>query len=70
MVDSSAYGIITSPLNNQGKTMTLDLNENEITGILNVLGQLPTESNAWPLREKIKFQFEQQKESPEETPAE
>jgi len=50
--------------------MTLDLDENEITGILNVLGQLPTESNAWPLREKIKFQFESQKEASEETPAE
>jgi hypothetical protein len=70
MAESSAYGIIISPLTNQGKTMTLDLDENEITGILNVLGQLPTESNAWPLREKIKFQFESQKESPEETPAE
>ena len=45
--------------------MTLDLDENEITGIINVFGQLPTESNAWPLREKIKYQFEIQKEAAE-----
>ena len=52
--------------------MTLDLEENEINGILTVLGQLPTSSDAWPLLQKIKYQFDSQRESqkPEETVSE
>ena len=46
--------------------MTLDLEESEINGIINVLGQLPTSSDAWPLVQKIKFQLESQKEETEE----
>jgi len=55
--------------------MTLDLEKDEITSIINVLEQLPTGSNAWPLVQKIKFQFEEaekanKSEAPAETPAE
>jgi len=39
--------------------MILELEETEINGILSVLGQLPTSSDAWPLVQKIKYQFEQ-----------
>ena len=40
--------------------MTLDLTAEEINAILQVLGQLPTSSGAWPLVVKIKAQAEPQ----------
>jgi len=33
--------------------MQLELEPEEIQSILNVLGELPTKANAWPLRQKI-----------------
>ncbi len=44
--------------------MKLELEENEVVGIINILGELPTKSNAWPLAQKITYQYEQQKEVP------
>ena len=38
--------------------MKLDLTPEEVTAILQVLGQLPTSSGAWPLLVKIKEQAE------------
>jgi hypothetical protein len=40
--------------------MKLDLTPEEVTAILQVLGQLPTSSGAWPLVVKIKEQSESQ----------
>jgi hypothetical protein len=40
--------------------MNLTLDQNEVQFILNVLGQLPTSSGAWPLVVKIKEQAEAQ----------
>lgn len=42
--------------------MHLELEESEVASIINVLGELPTKSNAWPLAQKIVYQYEQQKE--------
>jgi hypothetical protein len=39
-------------------TITLDLQE--VNGMLNLLGKLPTETNIWPLCAKIRSQAEQQ----------
>jgi hypothetical protein len=48
--------------------MNLNLDQNEVQFILNVLGQLPTSSGAWPLVVKIKEQAEAQLENkPEES---
>lgn len=44
--------------------MKLELEENEVVGIINILGELPTKSNAWPLAQKITYQYEQQKDGP------
>jgi len=44
--------------------MKLEFEENEVVGIINILGELPTKSNAWPLAQKITYQYEQQKEAP------
>jgi hypothetical protein len=41
--------------------MKLELEENEVVGIINILGELPTKSNAWPLQQKIVYQYEQEK---------
>ena len=51
------------------KTVTLDLHIEEINSILNVLGELPSKSGAWPLMMKIKQQVEPQlpKQASEET---
>ena len=38
--------------------MKLDLSPEEVQAILQVLGQLPTSSGAWPLLVKIKEQAE------------
>jgi hypothetical protein len=40
--------------------MNLTLTKEEIQYIINVLGELPTKSGAWPLILKIKEQAEQQ----------
>lgn len=39
-------------------TLTLELQE--INDLLTVLGQLPTQTNVWPLANKIRSQAEQQ----------
>ena len=49
-------------------TITLSLDINEVQGIVNVLGNLPTNSGAYPLLVKIKEQAEAQ--MPSETPKE
>lgn len=48
--------------------MNLNLSVEEVQGILNVLGELPSKSGAWPLIVKIKEQAEAQlpKEEPKE----
>ena len=40
--------------------MKLDLTPEEVQAILQVLGQLPTSSGAWPLLVKIKEQADEQ----------
>jgi hypothetical protein len=40
--------------------ITLRLSVEEVNGILQTLGQLPTSSGAWPLVVKIKQQSEEQ----------
>lgn len=40
--------------------ITLTLTKDEVNAILQVLGQLPTSSGAWPLVVKIKEQAEKQ----------
>ena len=48
--------------------LTLTLLEGEVKDIINVLGQMPTQSNAWPLMQKVIAQLNEQ--SPvTETPA-
>ena len=44
----------------------LELSVEEVNAILQVLGQLPTSSGAWPLVVKIKEQAEPQVQKPEE----
>jgi len=44
------------------KEVSIKLLEGEVVDIIRVLGQLPTESNAWPLVQKLKAQLEEQKE--------
>ena len=46
----------------------LELNVEEVNGILQALGQLPTSSGAWPLVMKIKDQADPQVPAP--TPSE
>ena len=43
------------------RSMQLELEQNEVEAIINVLSDLPTRSNAWPLQQKIIYQYEQQK---------
>lgn len=40
--------------------ITLKLDLQEVNGLLNVMGQLPTSTNIWPLAAKIRAQAEQQ----------
>ena len=40
--------------------MTFDLEPNEAAFIVRVLGQLPTESGAYPLHQKLVAQFKEQ----------
>ena len=44
----------------------LELSVEEVNAILQVLGQLPTSSGAWPLLVKLKEQAEAQVQKPEE----
>ena len=46
--------------------MILDLTKEEISAIIDVLGQMPTASNAWPLREKIIAQVKEVSEDSSE----
>jgi len=43
----------------------LELTADEVQGILQVLGDLPTKSNAWPLVQKIETQVAEQTASDE-----
>ena len=47
--------------------ITLKLDLQEVNGLLNILGKLPTETNIWPLAAKIRAQAEEQ--LPKEEPA-
>ena len=46
--------------------ITLELTAEEVNAILQVLGELPSKSGAWPLIVKIKEQAESQVETEEE----
>lgn len=45
--------------------MTFTLEQNEAAFIVRVLGQLPTESGAFPLHQKLVQQYKQQEEQQE-----
>lgn len=45
--------------------MTFDLEPNEAAFIVRVLGQLPTESGAYPLHQKLVQQFKEQENEQE-----
>lgn len=45
--------------------ITLELTTEEVNAVLQVLGELPSKSGAWPLIVKIKEQAESQVESEE-----
>ena len=47
--------------------MKLELTAEEVTAILQVLGQLPTSSGAWPLLVKIDAQVKAQAEQKEQS---
>ena len=47
--------------------MTFTLEDNEAAFIVRVIGQLPTESGAFPLHQKLVAQFSEQ-QKPEEKP--
>jgi hypothetical protein len=49
--------------------ITLKLTVEEVNGILQTLGNLPTSSGAWPLVQKIKEQGEAQVPKPEQADA-
>jgi hypothetical protein len=40
--------------------ITLIASAEEAAFVINVIGQLPTQSNAWPLHQKLKAQFDTQ----------
>lgn len=40
--------------------ITLKLDLQEVNGLLNIMGQLPTSSNVWPLAAKVRAQAEEQ----------
>jgi hypothetical protein len=50
--------------------LTLKLEQGEVQDILNVLGELPSKSGAWPLMMKIQAQAQAQLPEPEDEPAE
>lgn len=47
--------------------INLSLSVEEVNAVMQVLGQLPTSSNAYPLLMKIKGQAEQQVQAPQPT---
>ena len=51
--------------------ITLKLDLQEVNTLLNVMGQLPTSTNIWPLAAKIRSQAQEQipTEVPEQAPA-
>lgn len=49
--------------------MILDLTDNEVQSIVNVLNELPTKSNAYPLVQKILLQAQAQAEPEEQEEA-
>lgn len=51
----------------KGKTMTLNLDPNEVNFILQVLGELPTKSGAFVLVQKIEGQVKMQQQVSEVT---
>ena len=51
---------------NKDKQMNLELSQEEVQAILNVLGELPTKSGAFPLVVKINEQFKDQLPKSEE----
>lgn len=50
--------------------LNIKLNQTEVQDILNVLGELPSKSGAWPLMMKIQAQAQAQLPEPENEPAE
>jgi hypothetical protein len=50
--------------------MNLNLDPNKVQFILNVLGELPSKSGAWPLIVEIQEQAKAQEAKPEAPPAE
>ena len=46
--------------------ITLKLSLDEVNATLNLLGQMPTSTNVWPLCAKIRSQTEEQLPKPEE----
>lgn len=46
--------------------INLNLDDHEVQSILNVLGELPSKSGAWPLMMKIQAQAQAQMPEPEE----
>ena len=46
--------------------LNLKLDEGEVQDIINVLGELPSKSGAWPLMMKIQAQAQAQSSDPEE----
>ena len=53
----------------QNQTITLTLDAQEAVAIANIIGQLPTQTNAYPLFLKVKSQIEQQaQKEPEKAP--
>jgi len=49
--------------------LTLTMAENEVVFIMQVLGELPTKSNAWQVLMKIQSQVDQQKQQEASLPA-
>ena len=47
--------------------ITIKLQLDEVNGLLNILGQLPTSTNIWPLAAKIRQQAEEQLPKQEQT---
>jgi hypothetical protein len=50
--------------------MNLELEAAEVLDLIKVLGAMPTEANAWPLRQKIIAQHEAQKLEGDAAPVE
>lgn len=46
------------------KELELTLSAEEVNGILNMLAELPTKTNAWPVLQKIQQQVKAQTEQP------